>query len=614
MKKIVFGLSICLLTLTGCGEKNLYEGPVTPPVDPDPVKENADQVFGYSFDPNQDWCSTTTGQLSIYVNASVKKVQLLVEVCEVLDDDTPSYVTRNSMKILNEAAVDGEGTLTMNYDAPKDNLGLYVAFTTDTDYLVKKVSGTSVSIDDVVSNARTRALDTDYNLPEGDFTIADIHKSYAAERHWNDGELLYDLSDASYAAMKMSSNDYSPEFTTLFRSIVFSCFPNGRNYKNLQKVIDSGYYNEGSYAITTGKPVIVTPVYKCDHPAEYGNEVYYSELYYYYFKDSDLEGKDAVEYLKQLPKYKAFPMSMCFTKDADDDIIKRFGSFALLYFGDGVPEVGAKGTFEFPEGYKIGFMVRANTDWDQGRKKGEVYCDGRLNNQINTSKDFNFSTSGLKAGDPRGAWLTVNKKKLLCWESGTDSDFNDIIMEVEGIEGGTPPPTFDKNTYTFCFEDTETGDYDMNDVVIRGKRIDETTVEYSIIACGAYDELYINNITDEIANTEVHALFGKEPKQFVNTNGSDCEPYTLRITVNKTFSFTDESTQPSIYDATTGTTIHLAHKGQNPHGIMVPYLFKYPIERVCIKDAYPLFNNWGQSAVTSTGWYMSPDLSKVCNN
>ena len=93
----------------------------------------------------------------------------------------------------------------------------------------------------------------------------------------------------------------------------------------------------------------------------------------------------------------------------------------------------------------------------------------------------------MKVGDPRAAWLSINKKMLLCWESGTDKDFNDIIMEVEGgIEGPTPPPTPEKNTYTFCFEDTKNGDFDMNDVVIKAVREDATTVRYSIVACGAY--------------------------------------------------------------------------------------------------------------------------------
>jgi hypothetical protein len=62
------------------------------------------------------------------------------------------------------------------------------------------------------------------------------------------------------------------------------------------------------------------------------------------------------------------------------------------------------------------------------------------------------------------------------------------------------------------------------------------------------------------------------------------------ITVDKKFSFLDESKQPYIYDVTTGLTVKLSKKGEDPHGIMIPYDFRYPKEKICIKDAYDEFN------------------------
>ena len=285
-------------------------------------------------------------------------------------------MTRNSLKVLNEAYVNGQSSIKLSYDAPKDYVALFVAFITDSDYLVKKVEGSTVSVDDV-AQARTRTLSTNYVLSVGDFKIQDIHPSYAAERGWVPNEKLYDLSVSDYSQLKMESTPYSSEFLTIFNSFVFSTFPNGREYNNLPKVKSTGYYNANSYAITTGdEPIIVTPVYKCDNPAKYGNEVYNSELYYYYFKDADLanlENNDTVAFLQSLPKYKAIPLNQCFAMDGDDNFVKKYGSFALLYFGDGTPSVGTKGSFQFEPGYRIGFMVRANTEWDEGRKKGEVY-------------------------------------------------------------------------------------------------------------------------------------------------------------------------------------------------------------------------------------------------
>ena len=81
--------------------------------------------------------------------------------------------------------------------------------------------------------------------------------------------------------------------------------------------------------------------------------------------------------------------------------------------------------------------------------------------------------------------------------------------------------------------------------------------------------------------------------------------------MSKDFSFLNESTQPYLYDATTDTEIRLAKKGEDPHGIMVPIDFKYPYEKVCIKDAYKRFNEWGAKRVTSTNWYQYPEEGMV---
>jgi hypothetical protein len=211
---------------------------------------------------------------------------------------------------------------------------------------------------------------------------------------------------------------------------------------------------------------------------------------------------------------------------------------------------------------------------------------------------------------------------LLCWESGTDADFNDILLEVEGsVSDPETVVEFEHNTYTYCFEDRQLGDYDLNDVVIKAKRLDKTHVQYAIVACGAYDELIVKNINAGVINddTEIHSLFGKSTNQFINTeNGAEyIEPIVVTKEVSEAFSFLDESTQPYLYDKTTGKEVKLSKKGQDPHGIMLPYDFKYPLEKVCIKDAYKDFNNWfnkdpkKDKSVVETNWYTKPVNGKV---
>jgi len=619
MKKIVLPLLATAFAVVSCTyEKDLYQGePITPDdagnaVSKEAIKENMEKVFGVSFDPNHDWCSTTRGEVTFMTDPSVKKVQILAYVQEIDQEGLDDDVTTNGMKVLNEATVNGQSSIKLDYDAPKDHLGLYAAFHTAHSCIVKKIDGNTVSSSAPAQSRMTRALSTGYTLPQGEFAIGEIVESFASQRGWIPGEMLYGLGD--YTSQVMTSPDYSDEFKELFMGIVFSYFPNGRAYNNLPKVKESGYYNSKVYPITTGdEPIILTPMYKRDSATKYGNEIYNSDLYYYYFKESDLyAGMDTVAYLQGLPKYKAIPFNQCFGEE-EDNVITKHGSYALLYFGEGQPEMGTVGSYEFPQGYKLGFMVRAKTDVEGGKKQGEVYGDGRLNNKINNYG--NFKSSKLGTNGPRVAWLSLNNKMLMCWESGTDADFNDVIIDVEGgIEPFDSIPDLDPEVYTYCFEDTPLGDYDINDVVIKAWRVNETTVQYSVIACGAYDELCIRNINAGVINdtTEVHRLFGKQPNQFINTDGGAyCEPVTVTKTVPKTFSFLDPATQPYIYDRTTDITVKLAEKGEDPHGIMIPNDFEYPREKICVKDAYPQFNSWGQNSISSVLWYTAPKKERV---
>ena len=150
----------------------------------------------------------------------------------------------------------------------------------------------------------------------------------------------------------------------------------------------------------------------------------------------------------------------------------------------------------------------------------------------------------------------------------------------------------------------------MNDVVIKGRRIDNTHVEYSIVACGAEDKLQVRNI-GSLSGVEIHSLFGHNG--FINTVEGDIylEPQKITVTVNSDFSFLNADTQPYLYDMTTNKYIYLSKVGEDPHGIMIPYDFKYPLEKVCIKDAYSRFNSWGKNSVTSNDWYKFPIEGKT---
>ena len=624
MKKLLT-LAVLGLILSSCvkGFDGTEPEPIPEPT-PEPtsgvteadIKSNFEKIFGVSYSSENDWITTSKATVNVNANSAVKKVAIMALVAQT-DEDGESF---NSMTVLNEAETNGQSSLSISYDAPDKNEGLYAAFYTENGCYYEKIEGNSVSYS---RPAKTRATDV-FPFPEGEFSIASSISSYAAERegYLVDGvtdEKLYSFND--YTGLRMSAPAYDEGYANRLRDLLFAYFPNGKKHRNIDKVRLSGYSDDNAYRTTTGEdqPIVVCPIYKNDGGYK---EVINSDLYYYYFKEeafNKLADNEKVAFLQNLPKYKLIPFNEHFIGDKDD-VLAKTAAYACLYFGDNVPEVGKKGSFQFPAGYKIGFMVRAKTDAENGVKRGELYFDGRLNTKINKDPNYNFKGSGLNNGDPRATWFKMEDRVILCWESGTDGDFNDILLEVEGSV--TDPQNvvqFEYNTYTYCFEDRQLGDYDMNDVVIKAKRLDKTHVQYAIVACGAYDELFVKGINVGVINdnTEIHSLFNKGTNQFINTE-SDAEyiePIVEVKEVSESFSFLDEATQPYLYDKTTGLEVKLAMKGQDPHGIMLPYDFKYPLEKVCINVAYRNFNDWIEKnkdrGVQGSNWYTIPDYKKV---
>ena len=327
---------------------------------------------------------------------------------------------------------------------------------------------------------------------------------------------------------------------------VFGFLPSPIGYtndsQNYKKVQSTGYYYFANNSLTANgeAPVIVTLI--GGHSAMLG----WQELYYYYYTPEDVLGMtdaEEVEFLKTVPKFRICDVAEVFgtgsTTEArkrnlqyiatDGDkkykewMLRRY-QYTLAYFGskDNLQSVG---TTVFPEGTRIGFMMRihegmtnrkdfpgANGNYPIGTN---MYSDPRLNDEVNR---YWYSVSPATS---HIAIFTTNGRTYFCAEDGADRDFNDLIFEVEGgfkiYEEA--PTTIDSQTYTLAFEDTSMGDYDLNDVVIKAKRVNNTTVEYSLEAAGAKDALYLRNINGTKLNgqKEIHQIFGQSGRGFINT-------------------------------------------------------------------------------------------------
>ena len=138
MKKKYYLLACGMLLLAGCTKNtDMYD----PSLVEQRATDHANEVFGVSFDANHTWSTTTTGEVTINAGSDICRVQVLVSVAET-DEDGEVY---SSMKVLNEAATNGQASIKLNYDAPANNQGIYVAFISEKGYSVQKVSGNSVS-------------------------------------------------------------------------------------------------------------------------------------------------------------------------------------------------------------------------------------------------------------------------------------------------------------------------------------------------------------------------------------------------------------------------------------------------------------------------------------
>ena len=623
-------------------------------------------MFGTTFSANQDWSSTKKYTVSVTADApmdDIAKVQILTEAPYFNED----------ARVLNEATVSKGQSISITYDCPSEYTDLVAACVDSKGiyYVVGFRAGDSSVKFTEVAKARTRAA---YDLPEFPtasglkMKFKNSHLSFNAIRAqmagtegasntidpWKDSnwsnERLWMLSNSG------GNSTWKVEKQTIYRTVTITDEEKqglqtilkdvgGKNAHdathkavNLTTIRNSPVYQlTNNYLVADGKaPITLTPV-------QFQTTDYvYDNLYYYYFNPSKLTGKsedEQIAYIKNLPKIKCIDGKLVKTASGtasgSGDYFKVH-ECVLPYYGDlesfTTNDVTVQ-DFTIPEGYYVGFMLRksktnyldsytANNDiysggtnyskkTYEGTEDGEVYADGRLNEQINQYPFYHQAIDkGMELGDPRAAIFGANQKAYLMFEEGCDVNFMDMIVEINGgVDVVDAAQEINSNVYTFCFEDRKLGDYDMNDVVIKAERLNISQVKYTVAACGAYDELYLCNINGQTLNTttEIHQLFGvNNLSTFINTQSMNYELVSDTITVEPSFSFTDFSKQVYIYNKTAGYEIKMSQKGEDPHGIMIPCDFAYPKERICIKDAYTQFNNWGENPVTSTDWYLEP--------
>ena len=630
------------------------------------IKTNAEKIFG-TIDQNQDWNSIISGKVSVTADANLEdivKVQILTE-SPILNDDA---------KVLAESTAKNGQTVTLNYDAPNiykklvaacvDSKGVY--------YIqVFNVGQANVSFAQAEkSNSPRRAQASEapdftsikLKAPQKSVNTrrtesSDAKFSMWKDSKWNDNMWVIADGQTFSNGWKMDSpkgsekadaakdrgviyrdiEDFSSNELANVQMIMNSLFvkyagaDKNKKKNNVESVRNSAYYasNNHNYFETDGvNPVTLIPI------QAFTDDFKQNHLFYYYYKPEEIPaGMDEVEYIKQLPKYMAIQVERIqTTNEKNAGAFYHRQEFLLPFYKNDPVEGDNEASAIFPKGYKVGFLnlktVNVGTYDITNKIYGCTYGDGRLNYEINHYGDFlsamDTSLGGLFEGgmtwtDPRISIFTANGKTYMCFEEGSDCNFSDMVIEIGGglnIIDETPEP--EAEIYTMCFEDRPaTADYDLNDVVLRCTRVDNTTLQLTLAATGANDNVVIHGASGWAYNDkEVHEVFGyteTSGNRFINTEkgGNTMDVVSANVTVSKDISIPDFLEKIFIENKTTGKMVKMAQAGEPPFAIIVPGDFDYPQEKVSITNAYGNFAGWAQNMTTNKDWYIYPEEGKV---
>jgi hypothetical protein len=640
------------------------------------IRVNTEKQLGITIDPEQTWADITNGSITIKADADLEdivKVQILTESpfgndeaailnsadCQKGDVVTLNYEAPGDATELVAACVSSKGVYYIKvFNIGESNLSFASTANartrgTDDEY------PTLIELGDYIPSFNAeRALASEKSgfnkVLVKDNTNGGNNRYYDV---WADGSWK---NDRLWSHKTVKGGNWNVESGFIYRSVSNSGDMNtlksiittylkktgGENTtgttnkrNNWQDIATGNAYFRvnNSYLISNGGPTTLIPIQM------FTTEGDYNTIYYYYFNSKSIPaGMSEVDYIKTLPKFKAIPGK------SGDATCRREKEYLLPYYGDGTPSDIAV-SVAIPKGYQIGFLNRKdfkNMGDISNCGSGCIYGDGRLNFEVNHLKGHYFSAmdkelsqeistdlngskkdkcsgntpSGMQWTSPRIGFFSANKHSYMCFEDGADCNFCDMVIEVvqgtEIIEEDMVSEDIPGASYLMCFEDRPAqADYDMNDVVIYAKRINNKTIEVGLAACGAADEVYIMGIPGgrQLNNSEIHDLFGipKETFAHTKTNGQEVNRIPReRITTD--LSLEDFMRSIYIVNKTTEKTIRMPEKGKSPYVIIVPDGFRYPKEGTSIKSAYPGFLEWAQNRNASRNWYkMYDDISKI---
>ena len=679
MKKIVY-LLYASMALVGCSDHTSDAvSDYNIPLDKEAIEAKAKQIFG-EIDGQQTWSSVNRGSVTITPNADLEnivKVQILTESpfgnpnamvlneAEVKNGQplTLVYDAPNVYNVLYAACVSEDGKYFVTpFELTDTNIDFGGSAATSRMTRGSEAESypalASIILGDSVHSfnaLRAEASEgTGYVEINNDASGA-TSGSKIKYTNWADGTWK---NDYLWAPVDANLGDWKIEKGTIYKAITEKVdmttmqwlvrfylpktggeiVSTGNKSNNWKSIIEgTNYFKEyKNHFVSDGTPLTVTPLQMNT------TEGQYNSIYYYYFNPNeikDMNDEEIANFIKKLPKFKA----VVGYKGNND--FKRDKRYLLPYYGEGadVTSGSTPKALAIPAGYYIGFLnQKANGTSYNYCMNGYTYGYGPLNKENNHLVGHYFSAmskevsqeveytngkkatisgstpSGMEWDSPRIGIFSANYKTYLCFEDGSDCNFSDMIIEITSGVVAQNPVKPAEAAYIMCFEDEpEIADYDMNDVVLRGVRLNEDQIQISLIACGAYDELLIKGLqnTKNLGTNEVHKLFkaNAKDKVFINTQKGDeyKQPVSEIFNIDKSVSIEDFMSKITIENKTTKKTIGMPKAGEAPYAIIVPLSFRYPLERWSITKAYPNFIKWAQNRNESTDWYLNANEGLV---
>ena len=579
-------------------------------------KERAEKALGFKIADNQTW--NMESEVSVHVAnipAGFVPVELNIYDANPLADTTATIIASTT-----------EVNSTLTFSSPSYLTSLY-AGCADKDGNLR-----------VVSFERNTGVADFKNLVLKNQTTAVPRRASALknadELDWERSGNAEDMPEKGWDdQIAVISNAYDISALTYEQSQeLYSLYNGWYGSNDVDRLMHFDQSIRSFYYATVGKgggEISVTPI------ASGGTNN--SKLYfgYYYFE------KGQPHNVKTVKKYLFNEIY-----NGSTDFSNGCKEYKLVYYdAEGTP------SYNFPEGTEISFFCRA-VNVNNFNYTLEWYAEGEVN--IDRSQFMLDHGKNLSDGGSHDWWMEANHVimferngyKMIGFEDWI-SNFNmkDIVMLLEGNVEDFPalskPQTLpNHHIYTFAFEDTKNGDYDMNDVVLQVYRgslwVDggnKNGLHVRLVALGAKDPLkaYFKDketgeLTPLFGGKELHEAFDQQEGEyeFVNTEkinytkikgNKNLEDFVYRKTNANSLIWESLCAQDFyILNMKTNVEMHTPRSqgllGAAPYGICIPHKWAWPKERVTITKAYPNFVDFATAVesalLDATDWYTKP--------